>query len=132
MAQSPAVELGNLIKRLQDQRQEYVRKIEEIDRIFEQYGIRPPTDGVRRGRPARKAGKAPRRRRRFEVSGAQSVLNFVKAAGPKGATSAEITRHWKSEGRSGLPYIVLGQLVKAKKLKKTDLKGQRGSQYTLA
>jgi hypothetical protein len=47
-------------------------------------------------------------------------------------SSAEITKHWKSEGRSGLPYIALGQLVKARKLKKTDLKGQRGSQYTLA
>src|SRR5690606_26947469 len=119
MARSPAEELGNLIKRLQQERQDYLRKIEEIDRIFEQHGIQPQAGAARRGRPRGSAGAGGRRRRRrFEVSGTQSILNLVKAAGSKGVSSAEITKHWKSEGRSGLPYIALGQLVKARKLKK--------------
>lgn len=140
MARSATDELGAIIERLQSQRQEHADAIERIDGIFARYGIQPAA-GKKRGRPAgRPAAAAPktqgrkrrRRRGRFGTSGTASVLDFVRQAGKGGASSRDISKHWKSEGRAGEPYITLGQLVKGKKLKKQAIEGGRGSKYTLA
>jgi hypothetical protein len=64
------------------------------------------------------------------MSGTQSILSFVKNAGKKGATTNEIVKHWQLERRGAGVYVVIGELVKAKKLKREPLKGQRGSRYT--
>lgn len=138
MARSATDELGAIIDQLQRERDDHRKAIEAIDALFGRYGIRP-AERKRRGRsastaaakPARKPGRR-RGRRRFGVSGTQSVLNFIRQAGKSGAASNQISRHWKAEGRSGEPYITLGQLVKAKKLKKQSIPGERGSRYTLA
>jgi hypothetical protein len=76
--------------------------------------------------------RGKRKRRKFATSGTAAILSFVKDGGAKGCTSAEINKQWKHEGRSGTAYVQIGQLTKAKKLKKEHLKGQRGSRYTVA
>ena len=40
---------------------------------------------------------------------------------------AEIVKHWESDGRGTGVYVTIGQLVKAKKLKRQKGKGGRGS-----
>lgn len=73
-----------------------------------------------------KAGR-PRKRGKFKHTGAQSILGLLK--GRKALTTREINFAWKKEGRGGTADVMLGLMVKAKKLKRTKLKGQRGSQY---
>jgi len=64
------------------------------------------------------------------VSGEQSILNFVKSrSNPVGK---EIQKHWASEGRAGAAANLISKLVKAKMLKRTPLKGERGSRYSVA
>jgi hypothetical protein len=94
---------------------------------------RPPKRGP--GRPpkaasGRGAGRRKKRGHRFPVSGTTSILEFVKQAGEKGVTGKQIDQHWKSEGRKGSAYNILGQLVRDKQIKRQNLKGQRGSMYT--
>ncbi len=61
------------------------------------------------------------------MSGPELILNFARRAGKDGVSGAEIVEHWKSKGRAGEAYTVIGKLVKAKQLKKHAVKGQRGS-----
>lgn len=133
--------LATVIRKLQQERQNLQQRIDEIDSIFGECGI-TVTATAARGRPGRPpkmtgggsqrgARRGRRRRRSFATSGTQSILGFVKQAGRGGATSSEISKHWKGEGRAGEVYITLGQLVKTGKLKKKSLKGERGSQYSL-
>jgi hypothetical protein len=69
-------------------------------------------------------------RRRFAVSGEQSILNFVKSkSNPIGK---DIQKHWASEGRAGAAANLISKLVKAKRLKRSPLNGERGSRYSLA
>jgi hypothetical protein len=74
--------------------------------------------------------KHKRVRRKFAVSGEQAILDFVKSkSNPIGR---EIEQHWSSEGRAGTAANLLSKLVKEKKLKRTPLKDERGSRYSLA
>jgi hypothetical protein len=142
-ATSTADQLQALITKLQTQRQGHEDAIAQIDATFEQFGI-TAAPAKRRGRPrkmakpsrkpkaaAKPAGKAKRRtRRKFNMSGLDSILSFVTKAGKKGATTSEIVKHWRSERRSGNGYTTLSQLVGAKKLKKEKIEGAKGSRYT--
>jgi hypothetical protein len=79
-------------------------------------------------------GKNRRRRKRvrrkFAVSGEQLILNFVKSkSNPIGR---DIESHWTSDGRAGAAANLISKLVKAKMLKRTPLKDERGSRYSLA
>ena len=141
MPNSKIKELQSTVGKLQAERQGHVDAIAEIDVAFEQLGIAPGALKKRRGRrpgrkvgrPAKKkVGRKPKRRtgKRYAVSGTDSILGFVKHAGTKGATGGQIDKHWKSQGRAGSAYNILGQLVKTKKVKRHRLKGQRGSAYT--
>ncbi|MBP7936356.1 MAG: C2H2-type zinc finger protein [Phycisphaerae bacterium] len=139
-----AAALVAMIDKLQAQRREHVDAIAKIDALFEKYGIQLP-ERKRRGRPpGRKPGRKPGRpaaagckgRRwkggTFAKSGIQSVLDFVKGKGKLGATSAEINKQWKSEGRGATADTTLSQLSKQKKLKREEIKGTQGSRYTAA
>ena len=121
--------LTGIIQQLQQERREHQRRIDQIGAIFTKCGIAPPAAGA--AKTAGKRGRPRRGRKRFDKSGPQSILDFIQANGQGGASSAELSQHWKSEGRTGEPYITLGHLVKQKKLKRKSLKGQRGSQYKL-
>jgi len=134
-----ARELQAVITRLQQQRQAHLDALAEIDSAFAQFGIKPrrrksggrPRKAKRR--VAKKVAKRHKRkaRRTRKMSGPQSILNFVKRAGKNGATGAEIVRRWNAEGRAGGAYTPISKLVKAKKLKRRAVKGERGSRYSV-
>ena len=141
-----ARELEMIVAKLHKQRQAHVDAIAGIDSAFAQFGIKPKKR-KRRGRPrkvktrkiktrkkkaAKKVVKKRKRRTKRKVSGPQSILNFVTRAGKKGVAGSEIVKHWNSEGRGSGAYKEIGILVKAKKLKRHALKGQRGSRYAVA
>lgn len=131
-----ADKLAATIKNLQKQRQELQREIDRIDAIFAQCGIGSAAAAapqVRTVAAAPSSGGGRRRTRgKFAKSATQSLLDVIKAAGKKGATSNELSKHWKNEGRAGEPYVALSQLAKSKKIRKQDIKGQRGSLYFAA
>ena len=131
-----ARDLATLINQLQAERQQHVDAITQIDATFAQFGI-TPTPRKRRGRPpGRTAAAAPapakkrRKRGRFKISGDESVVSFVAKKGV--ATTAEINVHWAKEGRAGRADNALVKLIKDKKLKRENIKGERGSKYTVA
>ena len=131
MSNTRLEELKSLIEKLQGERQGHLDAIARIDEVFAGLGIH--AQAVKRGRPAGGAVKMVRRRRRrrtFKVTGADSILAFVKAAGAKGVTGGQIVRKWKAEGRAAGCYNMLGTLVRAKKIKRQHVKGSRGSVYT--
>ena len=143
-----AGQLTSMIRKMKAERQKHVDALRRIDNIFESLGImtglveetprrgRPPGKrGPGRPRKAERNGQAApvrrgRKRRKFETSGADSVLAFVKDAGSQGRTTGEINRHWKSEGRAGNAYVTISQLVKAKQMKRKNMPGERGSRHT--
>lgn len=142
MAKELASQLAGLISDLQSQRQDHVNAVAEIDAVFEKYGIHPPKQQRRGRKPGprattaqpKRAGRREGRRKRgtFEKTGVETVLEFIKTKGTKGATSTEINQQWKSEGRGATADTTLSQLTKQKKLKRVKLKGMKGSRYTLA
>ena len=75
-------------------------------------------------------GKKRRKRRgSFTMSGDESILAFIKSAGTP--TTKEVNQHWKGEGRGGSADNALTKLVKTKKLKRINIKGERGSKYSV-
>ena len=46
--------------------------------------------------------------------------------------AAEVNVHWKQEGRGGKADKALGELVKAGRLKRVMVAGERGSRYKIA
>src|SRR5665213_4441357 len=73
--------------------------------------------------PAGKPGR--RKRRRFAVSGNDSILNFVRSQ--RNPTTKEIKGHWDSENRGGKVDNALSKLVKDGALARTPIPGERGS-----
>ncbi len=125
--------LEQLIDVIAAAREEANGRIAEIQAAI--LPLAPRAPGRAPGRPAApKAAPARGRRlrRTFKVSGPESILAFVRKAGKRGATTAEIVKRWKAEKRSGDGYTTLGELVKARKLTRESLKGQKGSRYTSA
>jgi hypothetical protein len=136
---STATDVASRIQQLLSERQQHEQAIQRLDQILNRVGAALGTGGAgapaRRGRPpkAASAQSAPtsgRRRRRFAVSGEQSVINFVKQQGKP--TTQQVKKHWQSEGRGGTSDNVLSKLVREKRLKRAPLKGQRGSEYSVA
>ncbi len=123
--------VSDRIQSLLTQRQEHVQQVERIDSLLQKIGSVLRTTGGRAWAGAGKGGAGGRRRKRgkFAMSGEQSIISLIGRKG--GATSQEIERHWKQEGRGGTAANMLSQMTKAKKLKRTPLKGQRGSTYTV-
>jgi hypothetical protein len=81
--------------------------------------------------PAGPAGKPGRRkRRRFAVSGNDSILNFIRDH--RNPTTKEIKGHWDSESRGGKVDNALSKLVKDRVLVRTPIPGERGSRYSVA
>ena len=93
---------------------------------LERLGIAEP----KRGGGVPKPATASRKRGQFKQTAEQSILSWLK--GRKALTSAQINAAWTKEGRLGNADNNLSQMTKAKKLKRTKLKGQRGSEYRAA
>jgi hypothetical protein len=130
MAILPAFELPNRIQKLLEERQQHADAIIRIDLILGGVGAAlkgaaPASPTV--SAPAIKSVKRRRGKGHFPMSAEASVLAFVKQR--KNPMTAEINQHLKDEGRSTNADNALNKLVKAKKLKRTPLEGQRGSRY---
>ena len=67
---------------------------------------------------------------KFAMSGEASILAFIKSKGSP--VGRDIEAKWKSEGRKGRAINTVSKLVREKKLKRTPLKGERGSRYSIA
>ncbi len=141
MSKTAINNLQALIRKLQVERKAHLDAIADIDEAFGSMGIKPPK---RRGRPrgakkataSKKAGKKKtrkkvRRRKKFKTTANQLVLGVIKKAGAKGAMGAQISKAWRAAGRPGDAYNTLGELSRAKKIKRTSLKGKRGSLYVV-
>lgn len=126
-------DLVKTIKALQAERQRHVDAIAQIDATFEQYGISPEPKR-RRGRPKASGGKKKaakkKARKRFKQTAERAILSFVKRKGTP--TTAEINTAWKRAGRGGTADTTLTKLVKDGKLKRENIKGAKGSRYSLA
>jgi DNA-binding transcriptional regulator YiaG len=70
---------------------------------------------------------APRRRRAGGPTAKEFIVSLVK--GKKPASTAEINAAWTKAGRAGRANNTLGLLVREGKLKRVQVKGQRGSRY---
>lgn len=81
------------------------------------------------GKPAKATAKKTAKRKKYDVTAEQFVLDLVKGGG---ATTAEINKAWAQAGRTGRADNTLNKMLKAGKLKRENLKGQRGSKYTAA
>ena len=158
---SPENLLAAAIDRLRSERATLVSRVSEIDASFGRLGIAvavavtvPVVDGKigklgkRRGRPpgsksvpmvakpikpAIAEGKPAtknRKRGRFAVSGDQSILTFVQGAATP--STADVNAHWTKEGRGGKADKALSTLVKAGKLKRIVVEGERKSRYAIA
>ena len=129
--------LDRLANVITSAREEVARRIAQIQELLLPVATRRPGRPPSQQVAAAPAPKAPAKRKRrklrkFKQTGSESILAFVKAKGAQGATTAEIVANWKSQKRSGDGYTAAGELVKAGKLKRTPLKGQKGSRYTAA
>lgn len=133
MSKSTIASLESLFRKLNTERQGHLDDIAEIDAAFESLGMTATKPKKRKRRPGRpkKSGKRAKRRK-FKTTASELVLATVKRAGKKGATGAQINKAWKAAKRPGDAYNTLGQLTKAKKIKRINLKGERGSRYTVA
>jgi hypothetical protein len=131
MSNTKLEELKSLIAKLQADRQGHLDAIAHIDEAFEALGIQAQITKRPRKHGAPVKAVRRRRRRKFSVSGADSIVAFVKAAGGKGVSGGQVVRNWKAEGRGAGCYNMLGTLVRAKKIKRQHTKGSRGSMYTV-
>ncbi len=141
MSKTAINDLQALISKLQAERKGHLDAIADIDEAFGSLGIKPPK---RRGRPQgakkasarkkagkKKAGKKVRRRKKFKMTANELVLAVIKKAGAKGATGTQISKAWRAARSPGDPYNTLGELSRAKKIKRRSLKGKRGSLYVV-
>jgi hypothetical protein len=132
--------IANRIQQLLDDRQQHEDAIEQIDQILKQITglLGEPATHRKPGRkpklmsvesPAAQPGKRSRRRGEYATTAVESILAFVKDQG--NPTTQEIKGLWKKEGRGGSADNVLTKLVKDRQLKRTPMKDQRGSRYSL-
>jgi len=137
MSKAAINDLQVLIRKLQTERQAHLDAIADIDVAFGSMGIEPPKKrGRRRGAKKTAAKKAvgkkrvAKKRRKFRTTASEFVLGVIKKAGAKGIAGAKISKAWRSAGRSVDAYNTLGELTKAKKIKRMAIKGKkRGSLY---
>ena len=80
--------------------------------------------------PGPRTGRRRRKRGRFAMSGEESILQFVRQN--RNPATADITAHWRGEGRGGKADNALSRLVKARQLKRQQIPGERGSRYLIA
>jgi len=140
MKQQTVKSLLRTLKQIEKERKERTADLEEsaivIFKHLEDLGHvgintkRAATNAKRTATIGINRRKRKRVRRKFAVSGEQLILNFVK--GKSNPVGRDIEKHWTSEQRSGTAANLLSKLVKDKKLKRTRLKDERGSRYSLA
>jgi aminoglycoside/choline kinase family phosphotransferase len=135
-----ATELHRLVQQLHDERAEHVKAIEAIDQTFHDLGFDAPqvkaADKPQRGRPVGsknglKTGIniAKRSHKTHTVTADAFVLSFIQTN--PGCTTAQVNEHWINEGRNGKADQTLFKLVKTGQIARKNIKGKRGSMYTV-
>ena len=71
----------------------------------------------------------PRKRGKFKQTGEQTILSLLKSGKP--LMTKDVNHGWVSAGRSGTANVLLGKLVQARKIKRTKVRGERGSRYSI-
>jgi len=141
-------EITRLVQTLQADRQKHVTAIAEIDAVFSSLGINAQAP-KRRGRkpgtkvnatpsatpsaaptPAKTSGKKRRRSKSKDGLTGEQFLYKILADGA--ISTADVNGQWISSGRNGRADVLLGQLVSAGKLKRKQVAGVRGSNYSVA
>ncbi len=134
---SPAKMLQNSLKKLLGERSKLQAvidktqaKIDEIDAIFSGSGLSLGTVGKAKPgpKPGGKAGK--RSRGKFDTTGEESVLAFIKKHGRPNAK--EVNEHWAKEGRGGSANNALTKLVQSGTVKRVEAEDARGGRYVMA
>lgn len=135
-----ATELRRLVQQLHDERAEHLKTIEAIDQTFRDLGLNASqfkaADKPQRGRPpgsknVLKTGiySAKRSHKTHTVTADEFVLSFIQTN--PGCTTAQVNEHWTAEGRNGKADQTLFKLVKTGQIARKNIKGKRGSTYTL-
>ena len=97
------------------------KKVKKVKKAMK----KPPKAGVKKAASPR----AVRKNKKYAQTAEQFVLGLVKG---KGAITSDINRAWQAAGRTGRADNTLNKMLKSKKLKRTPLKGRKGSIYTTA
>lgn len=71
-----------------------------------------------------------RKRGRFALTAEESVLQFIKARG--NPSTADLTEHWRAEGRKGAVNVTLYKLLLAGQITRVHDAAVRGSRYAIA
>jgi len=140
--------LAEEIRRLQLDRRMHASAIGAIDAALEQINqtllsVRQATGSSDErnatGNPAPSTGLTaetavgsarPKTYRKFSRTGEQAILDLVRER--SSATTAQINKHWRAEGRRGLANNAIGRLLKDGHLVRESIAGQRGSSYRLS
>jgi hypothetical protein len=143
-------DLADQVRRLEASRQQHIAALAQIDQLLSRIGdalrklhVTGPQSargeqelGIRleHHAPAGEAGEVSarqggrRRYRKAELTGEQAVIAFVRRQGS--ATTAEINRQWRIEGRGGAANNAILQLLRRGELVREPISGQRrGSRY---
>jgi hypothetical protein len=128
-----ATELRKLVQQLHDERAEYIKAIEAIDQTFHELGLdaHKTTVKARRGRSAGSKNTVNIREnsnRKMPTATADAfVLSFIQAN--PGCTTAQVNKHWITEGRNGKADQTLFKLVKNGQIVRKSIEGRRGSTF---
>jgi hypothetical protein len=134
-----ASQLTSLVKRLKAERGAHVSAIAAIDADCAQLGIslgpvkRGPGRPKGSGTAAKKAPAAkPKRAGRgsYKQSAEEYILSLL--AGGKKLTTSQVVGQWRQTKRGGKADNALSKLSKANVIKRQNIKGSRGSVYSLA
>jgi hypothetical protein len=134
MLTTPSLDIAEEVKRLEAVRRNHLKAIEAIDDTLKR--IRQALDDVRQaspqsGNPSATPTPPPQRPRkgRFNRTGHQSLIDFIRKTG--NPSTAELSAHWRSEGRRGTVYVPILQLLKAGRIRRVQDHSVRGSRYAL-
>jgi len=81
------------------------------------------------GSKASRRGKAGQRSK-YDQTASELIISLLRSR--KATTTRQINAAWKRSGRKGIAAYDLSTMVKAGKLKRKPLKGERGSEYRVA
>jgi TolA-binding protein len=132
-------DLAEKIRQLQADRLRHAQAITQIDQVLQRVENALTTlKAMTGGRGADAATQAPvdpsqrprRHYQKFELTGEESVLEFIRRQGHP--TTAEINANWHAEGRTGVANPILARLLKQKKVERELDPNVRGSRYRLS
>jgi len=139
--QSAELNLAEKVRQLQADRQRHAQAINQIDQVLERVenalaalkGVPPKP---RRSTPpipqkpiAPTTPRAHRHYRKFEMTGEESVMDFVRRHGSP--TTAQINANWHAQGRTGVANPILARLLKQGRLLRQIDPSVRGSRYRI-